>query len=138
MKRNAKGLNEALVLEALKAADRPLSAYDLLERLSERGIASPVTIYRALERLVAAGSAHRLETLSAYIAAGDAAGHAGREPAGFAICDDCGSVEPLVVPDLATRLAADAAARRFTPQRMTVEVHGRCGDCRGDTPERAS
>lgn len=127
-KRSAKGTNADLVLRALRDAAAPLSAYDLLERLGPQGIVSPVTVYRALDRLIAEGSAHRLETLSAYIAS-PAAGTEGADPAGFAICDCCGSVEALVDPSLEARLAADAAARRFTPRRMTVEVHGVCADC---------
>lgn len=136
MRRTGRGSNAELVLQALRSSDRPLSAYDLLGRLAPRGLASPITIYRALDGLVSNGSAHRLETLNAYIAVAveKAAGH---DPAGFVICDDCGSVEPLVDPDLAARLAADAAACRFTPHRMTVEVQGLCGDCRGDLPESA-
>lgn len=128
MTRKARGSNAALVLQALKAADRPLSAYDLLDQLGPRGISSPVTIYRALERLVAEGRAHRLETLSAYIP-GAAAGDALGEPTGFAICDGCGGVEPLLDADLPARLATEAAARRFTPHRVTVEVHGICDAC---------
>lgn len=129
IKRSAKGSNASLVLRSLMEADRPLTAYDILDRLAPFGLGSPVTVYRALERLVADGKAHRLETLGAYIVV-TPDDRSTTPPAGFAICDGCGGVELLVDPDLRARLVAGAAARRFTPRRLTVEVHGLCGDCR--------
>ncbi len=40
-----------LVLKELKKNIKPLSAYDLLEKLRKTGIKSPPIVYRALENL---------------------------------------------------------------------------------------
>ena len=57
------------VLELLLAEHRALGAYDILGHLSAEGLgAQPPVAYRALDFLVKAGLAHRIEALNAYIA----------------------------------------------------------------------
>ncbi|MCY3767736.1 MAG: transcriptional repressor, partial [Gemmatimonadetes bacterium] len=56
------------VLQLLCVSDKPLSAYELLERM--RGVVrnpAPPTVYRALDFLLGQGLAHRLESLNAYV-----------------------------------------------------------------------
>lgn len=61
-------LNATLVLEALVEAGQPCKAYTLLERLRDRGVSAPMTVYRALDRLTELGLIKRIESLNAYIA----------------------------------------------------------------------
>ncbi|HUS95399.1 MAG TPA: transcriptional repressor, partial [Hyphomicrobiaceae bacterium] len=77
-----------MVIDALKDAGRPLSAYQILdaEDVRSKGLKAPLTIYRALERLVACGLVHRVESLNAFVACKDEP-HA--EPAAFMICERC-------------------------------------------------
>ena len=78
------------VLELLLAEHRALGAYDILGHLSAEGLgAQPPVAYRALDFLVKAGLAHRIEALNAYIACS----HVGADhtPA-FLICRSCQSV----------------------------------------------
>src|ERR1700761_9777839 len=61
------------MLSLILAADRPLGAYDLLDKLKEtRKKAAPPTIYRALDFLRTNGLIHRIESLNAFIACSDA------------------------------------------------------------------
>ncbi|MCS6758506.1 MAG: transcriptional repressor, partial [Candidatus Devosia euplotis] len=55
--------NQGLVLGALAHADTPLSAYQLLDALRADGLRAPLQVYRALDKLVERGLAHRLESL---------------------------------------------------------------------------
>ncbi|MGE0755142.1 MAG: transcriptional repressor, partial [Alphaproteobacteria bacterium] len=57
-----------LVFEVLQAESRPLSAYEILDRLKKQGVRSPPIVYRALEKLLADDSIHRVEQLNAYMA----------------------------------------------------------------------
>ncbi|HEV3397502.1 MAG TPA: transcriptional repressor, partial [Xanthobacteraceae bacterium] len=51
------------VLEALAASHRPLGAYEIIDRLAERGPRpAPITVYRALDFLLAQGLVHRIES----------------------------------------------------------------------------
>ncbi len=116
------------VLQVLRACDRPMTAYQILERLQadEPDIAPP-TVYRTLSSLTDQGRAHRLESLKAFVPC--RCDHAESVPV-LAICSDCGSVEEhdgsVLQPALGDLLSDTA----FHPERHIVEVHGHCGACR--------
>ena len=60
-----------LVLEFLLDAARPLTAYEVMDKLRLAGAPStPASAYRSLEFLMEQGLAHRLETTRAYVACG--------------------------------------------------------------------
>ena len=121
--------NETLVFSALQAADQPLSAYAILDRVRDRGVRAPVQVYRALDRLVASGLAHRLESLNAFVAC--AHPHCDeRGQTAFAICERCGKVTEFSDPALDGQLAAWADKAGFDAHSTTVELHGLCSDCR--------
>jgi len=115
------------VLELLLAAGEPVKAYDLIARFGRDGeAAKPPTVYRALDFLERQGLAHRIASLSAYVACA----HAGADhAAAFLICDCCG-VTAEVRPTASPHLADAAETLGFTIGRATVEAHGRCADCR--------
>ena len=56
------------VLALVLQAERPLTAYQLLERLQTARRAAPPTIYRALDFLLARRLVHRIERLGAFVA----------------------------------------------------------------------
>src|SRR5690348_15001292 len=60
--------NEDIVLDALRQAARPLSAYQIMEQTTSRGVRAPQQIYRALQGLVGHRLIHRIETINAYLA----------------------------------------------------------------------
>ncbi len=125
----------ANILKALVAAPRPLSAYDLLDRLRPTGVAAPLTVYRALDKLIQAGKVHRIESLNAFVACSDEGHHdhahaaADERTVGFAICDSCGGVDEFIDPQLATRIREHLSARDFHPRASALEVRGLCGPC---------
>jgi Fur family zinc uptake transcriptional regulator len=122
--------NQDLVLKTLNAADTPLSAYDILDRLRSEGIRAPLQIYRALEKLVDGGLAHRLESLNAFVCCANADRHARTGgTAAFAICEDCGHVDEFADEVVEQRLNDWAAAHGFAPTRTTIELRGLCKEC---------
>ncbi len=117
------------VLELLLTAGEPVKAYDLIAAYGRDGeAAKPPTVYRALEFLERRGLAHRIASLSAYVACshGDA-GHA----AAFLICDCCGATAEIGV-GAGAQISDSAADLGFAIQRATVEAHGLCARCRPD------
>ncbi|ADK99469.1 Zinc uptake regulation protein [Brevundimonas subvibrioides] len=115
------------VLELLLDAGEPVKAYDLIARFGTDGTAAkPPTVYRALEFLEKQGMAHRIASISAYVACsvGDRA-HA----AAFLICDCCGATEE-VTPPQGEALQQAATASGYLLERTTIEGHGRCPACR--------
>ena len=124
---------QAEVLAVLRRRRGPLSAYDVLGELRDAyPKIAPPTIYRALSALMERGRVHRLESLNAYVAC-QCDGH--RHAAVLSICDDCGTVEESVAPDLLKELSRIAGKSGFAPRRHVIEVHGVCGTCgTGEAP----
>jgi Fur family zinc uptake transcriptional regulator len=115
------------VLEMLLESGEAVKAYDLIARYGADGVAAkPPTVYRALEFLEKTGMAHRIASISAYVACsvGDKA-HA----AAFLICDCCGATEEIAPPE-GEALKQAAAAAGYVLDRTTIEGHGRCPACR--------
>jgi Fur family zinc uptake transcriptional regulator len=118
---------DKMIVEALRDVGRPVSAYELIEELRDKASLAPQTVYRSLDRLIAEGQAHRLESLNAFVACRHAS-HEG-ETAVFAICHDCGTVSEFDEPAAVDRLAAWARKAKFAVDRMTLELRGRCREC---------
>jgi len=117
---------DKIIVEALRHAGRPVSAYELIDQLRDRATLAPQTVYRALDRLIASGSAHRLESLNAFVACRHAA-HRGA--AVFAICEECRTVTEFEEPRAIASLAAWARKAKFAVRRITLELRGRCAAC---------
>lgn len=116
-----------IALQLLCLSDKPLSAYELLERM--RGIVknpAPPTVYRALDFLLEQGLVHKLESLHAYVGcAHPDHPHASQ----FLICDDCGEVAEVEDPSVAKSLKAAGKAIGFRTKRPVVELLGTCAQC---------
>lgn len=127
---------EQRVAAALRTFDKPASAYDIIAKLKDEGLTAPPTVYRALNRLIEKGLAHRLESLNAFIAcAHDHQGDTCSNPAHgksaiFAVCTKCGTVTEFVDDDVANRLRAWADDANFELSGMTLELRGLCAACR--------
>lgn len=125
--------NQSLVFAALQRAEQPLSAYMILDKLRDDGFRAPLQVYRALEKLVAQGHVHRLESLNAFVACAHrhesccGTGHHGT--IAFAICDSCGQVDEFHDHGLDQRLSQWATGHRFRAVKTTVEIRGLCEAC---------
>ena len=118
------------VLELLLAEHRALGAYDILGHLSAEGLgAQPPVAYRALDFLVKAGLAHRIEALNAYTACS----HVGLDhtPA-FLICRSCQSVAESETALTQGRLGDAARAAGFQIERTVIEAQGLCPACQNE------
>ncbi|HQU24140.1 MAG TPA: Fur family transcriptional regulator [Acidiphilium sp.] len=116
------------VFELVLTAGGPVTAYELLERLraGHQG-ATPATVYRALEFLLAARLVHKVESLSAFIPCVDDEQH--DHAAQFFICARCGAVAEIEDRSMAQALAQAAERLGFRVTASMVEVSGVCADC---------
>jgi Fur family transcriptional regulator, zinc uptake regulator len=124
-KRRPADVQDRMIVEALKVAGRPVSAYEIIDQLRAQATLAPQTVYRALDRLIASGAAHRLESLNAFVACS----HTHHGTAIFAICEDCGTVTEFDEQSAVAKLSSWAVKARFTIRQMTLELRGRCEDC---------
>lgn len=115
------------VLRLLCLSDKPLSAYELLDRM--RGVVknpAPPTVYRVLDFLLEQGLVHKLESLHAYVGCT----HPDHPHASqFLICNDCGEVAEVEDPSVARSLKAAGKAIGFRTKRPVVELLGTCAQC---------
>jgi Fur family zinc uptake transcriptional regulator len=119
---------DKLIFSALRDSGRPVSAYEIIDQLRDQATLAPQTVYRALDRLIAQGSAHRLESLNAFVAC-CRSDHQHEGTAVFAICDDCGTVSEFAEPRAVDALASWAKRNKYAVRAMTLELRGRCVAC---------
>ncbi|HUF85931.1 MAG TPA: transcriptional repressor [Thermohalobaculum sp.] len=121
------------VLELLSEAHRAMGAYELLDRLRAAGLGSqPPVVYRALDFLISAGFAHKLERSNAYVACSHPGGDPGSDHAAcFLICAGCRKVAEIEDATLDLAVAQAAARRGFAMRRTVLEIEGTCPSCRG-------
>jgi len=116
------------VLEILAASHKPLGAYEIIDAVADSGPRpAPITVYRALDFLMANGLAHRIASRNAFLACGHK--HANGALVAFLICESCGSVGEMQSGDLAAALAAAANSAGFAPAMSVVEITGFCTYC---------
>ncbi|WP_315756867.1 MULTISPECIES: Fur family transcriptional regulator [unclassified Bradyrhizobium] len=116
------------VLEALLSSHRPLGAYEIIEELAKvTARPAPITVYRALEFLMANGLVHRIESRNAFLAC--AHDHEQTALVAFLICESCGAVGEVPAAPIAESLKLAAAATGFTPKLSVVEITGLCAHC---------
>ena len=117
------------VLESLAASHRPLGAYEIIDMLAELGPRpAPITVYRALDFLLANGLVHRIESRNAFIACIN--NHASGSLVVFLICERCSAVGEAPATAVADALLAAATAASFVPKAPVIEITGICAHCR--------
>lgn len=116
------------VLQALLASHRPLGAYEIIEDLATvTARPAPITVYRALDFLMANDLVHRIESRNAFLAC--AHDHGASAMVAFLICDRCGSVGEVPATQVARSLNDAARLTGFTPKLSVVEITGTCAHC---------
>jgi Fur family transcriptional regulator, zinc uptake regulator len=121
------------VLALLAASGKPMSAYEIAEKVSDARKLKAVQVYRALEFLQEAGCVHRLASRSAYFACDHL--HGEGETVVFMVCAQCGTVQEAASELVARGLRGAAKTTGFRPRHPMIEVEGECAECAG-TPER--
>lgn len=112
------------VLQELASSHKALGAYDIMRRIERKGrTVAPISVYRALESLLAAGLIHRLESCNAYLACH--ANHEEQRPVLFLFCETCGTVVEAAAPDITQALTTAARHAKFKLSQSVLEALGR-------------
>ena len=118
------------VLQSLLASHRPLGAYEIIDDLAKTmPRPAPITVYRALDFLMANALVHRIESRNAYLACA-AHDHDATSAVAFLICERCGLVGEIPSASFAQDLNAAARSSGFAPRLSVVEITGTCTHCR--------
>lgn len=117
------------VLEVIAGSHHAIGAYDILEKLREKGKRlAPISVYRAIDALLSAGVIHRLESRNAFFACHVA--HAADREQLILACERCGRVAEVPGGPVFEAIASAAKDARFQPAHTVAEVAGVCADCR--------
>ncbi len=115
------------VLNCVAQSHSAVGAYDIIERMAGNGPRpAPITVYRALDFLEAHGLVHKIESRNAFVACTHP--HEGK-PAAMLVCERCGLVAELDVPEVFDKLQGAAASQGFAVHRRVVELTGLCASC---------
>jgi Fur family transcriptional regulator, zinc uptake regulator len=126
--------NRQLVLVLLQSSDKPLSAYEVLDRLRIEGTQwQPPTAYRALDYLVEQGLAHYLQSIQKYVVCPQrGCDHFSQ----LLICVRCGQVqEAPMAPSLLELLRSQVAEQGFDLAPQFLELKGLCQHCQHTVEE---
>jgi Fur family zinc uptake transcriptional regulator len=125
--------NQTLVLNVLEESSIPLSAYTILERLGEHGLRAPPQVYRALDKLLDLGLAHKLASMNSFLACQHTQ-CGSHQVTSFAICDGCEQVSEIINTEFERQLNSLAKDVGLQPTRSTIEIHGLCDQCSSSNP----
>jgi Fur family zinc uptake transcriptional regulator len=117
------------VFTTLLAAERPLTAYEILDLLHPKDpSATPAGVYRTLDFLTELGLAHRIESAKSFVAC---AMPDHTHPSQMLVCRRCGTV--VETEDSGVARATEILGRRlgFALDHSTMEFVGLCSSCRG-------
>jgi Fur family transcriptional regulator, zinc uptake regulator len=109
----------------IKNNNKPMVAYDILEKLKFIGINAPPTVYRALEKLVKTGQVHRLVSNHSYFLSG-AKKINDNESLVFHICNSCGQVNEVYDHALYLALRNIQIRTGFEIENEILEFNGKC------------
>ncbi|MBR0553826.1 Fur family transcriptional regulator [Stakelama marina] len=116
------------VFSALAQFDKPASAYDIAEAVSDREgrRVAANSVYRILDLFVNSNLARRVESENAYIAN---AHPDCLHDCIFLVCDKCGQTTHLDDDAITNEVRSAAKSAGFSPVRPVIEVRGKCADC---------
>ena len=115
------------VLKIISASQKPIKAYEILEKLGEKiPNPKPPTAYRAIDFWLKHNFIHRIESLNAYSACEAQHLHNGSQ---FMICVSCGKVIESHICDLPSVILESIKKKTFKPTKWNLEINGVCNQC---------
>jgi Fur family zinc uptake transcriptional regulator len=120
------------VLEIVAASHSAIGAYEIIDRLGEQQRRpAPISVYRALDFLIAQRLIHRLASRNAYVACtAPRAAHGAQ----FLICERCGAIGELRDEAVESAVAEAAQSAGFAVITQLIEVAGLCAHCSREGP----
>ena len=121
--------NQQTVLDLLEKSKEPLKAYAILFNIQKKGIKAPLQVYRALDKLIAIGKVHKIESKNSYIACEHKNCNSSTSTS-FLICEICDQVIELKKKNLSEYFAKQSVQANFQYAKHNLEIYGVCKDCK--------
>ena len=121
--------NQKIIFDIIDKSGGPMKAYSILFDVQKKGIKAPLQVYRALDKLVAIGKIHKIESRNAFIACQNSSCQISKATA-FSICESCEQVSEISNNKLSKYLSnfVDETGMKFT--KYNLEFFGLCKNCK--------
>ncbi len=119
--------NEKRVIKVLMGSHRALGAYEIADKASDKSKRlQPNQVYRAIDKLIEMGLAHKVKSEGGYIAC-----HSGNDCVApvLMICASCHQVAETENNDVNGAIKQSVELTGFVLQQQNVELTGLCPDC---------
>ena len=128
-KQNILSKNQQIIFDLIDKSSEPLKAYSILFNVQKKGIKAPLQVYRALDKLVAIGKIHKIESRNAFIACQNSSCQISKATA-FSICESCEQVSEISNTKLSKYLSnfVDETGMKFS--KYNLEFFGLCKKCK--------
>jgi Fur family zinc uptake transcriptional regulator len=125
------------VLAEILASHKPVRAYDVVDRLAGDGPrVAPISVYRVIDALLAAGLIRRLRSQNAFFASHG--WHQARPRQLALVCQACGLVAEADGERVFSALSGATRGSAFVLHDAVVEVFGLCANCSEHAAQAAS
>jgi Fur family zinc uptake transcriptional regulator len=118
--------NDKIIFATLKKSSKPLTAYDVLDKLQGTKIKAAQTVYRSLDALAERGLIHRIQSLGAFVACHNEEEDHGTQ---FAVCKECKDVIELHDHRICNVIHEISNKIKFKIEREFLELIGLCEKC---------
>ncbi|HRE31321.1 MAG TPA: Fur family transcriptional regulator [Candidatus Berkiella sp.] len=116
-----------LVLKILVNEQKPLGAYEILQKLSNQiNNPHPQTVYRAIQFWHQEGFIHCIDSLKSYVACANEH-HIGHTQ--FLVCTECNYAKELDCVINFSPISKLAKNNKFSIRNYTLEIKGLCDNC---------
>ena len=120
--------NQQIIFDLIKKSNEPLKAYSILSNVQKKGIKAPLQVYRALDKLVAIGKIHKIESKNAFIACQNSKCQVAKATA-FSICENCEKVSEIKNSKLFEYLKDFNDKSGMKYKKYNLEFFGVCNEC---------
>ena len=120
--------NQQIIFDLIKKSNEPLKAYSILSNVQKKGIKAPLQVYRALDKLVASGKIHKIESKNAFMACQNSKCQVAKATA-FSICENCEKVSEIKNSKLFEYLKDFNDKSGMKYKKYNLEFFGVCNEC---------
>jgi Fur family transcriptional regulator, zinc uptake regulator len=118
------------ILSLFKKAEKPLKAYEVLERLKKiRPNAKPPTVYRVLDVFVKNNILHNIQSQHTYTLCKNDGSHDHQSQTLLLVCNSCSASNEIKHDKISKNISSISSAKNFQLTQSTVELAGLCANC---------
>jgi Fur family transcriptional regulator, zinc uptake regulator len=118
--------NSQIVLNIITKSKKPLTAYLILDKFQKIKKVQPMSVYRALNKLIEVGKVHKSNQNKTFILCNH--NHAETHNPSIAICKSCGNTQELISSAF-TNIFSKLSLKNFDFKNFELEVSTLCKKC---------